>query len=103
MEICKESYPDPTQFDVNSKYYDEHANHEAPKWYTVDVKFSRRFRFSDKKTKQKNLLSLQHMKQLREGTPLSDMKLFTQSRLSVIPLTSAQYDFLLSLEEKQTE
>ena len=35
--ICKESYPDITQFDKKSKYYDSKATEEVPRWFLVDM------------------------------------------------------------------
>ncbi|MCA9607672.1 MAG: EVE domain-containing protein [Myxococcales bacterium] len=35
--VCSESYPDPTQFDRKSKYYDEKATKDEPRWSLVDV------------------------------------------------------------------
>jgi len=35
--ICKESYPDITQFDRKSKYYDPKATEETPRWFLVDM------------------------------------------------------------------
>ena len=36
-KICKESYPDITQFDKKSKYYDPKATEEVPRWFLVDM------------------------------------------------------------------
>ena len=37
-EVASEPYPDHTQFDAKSEYYDPAANPDKPKWYMVDVK-----------------------------------------------------------------
>jgi predicted RNA-binding protein with PUA-like domain len=39
MRIAREAYPDPTQFDKKSPYYDEKSKPEAPRWDRVDVEF----------------------------------------------------------------
>jgi predicted RNA-binding protein with PUA-like domain len=39
MKIAREAYPDPTQFDAKSPYYDEKSKKEAPRWDRVDVEF----------------------------------------------------------------
>lgn len=38
-EVCSLPYPDPTQFDPASPYYDAKSNPEAPRWSLVDVRF----------------------------------------------------------------
>ena len=40
--VASEAYPDPTQFDRKSEYYDEKSNREDPRWSLVDVRFERR-------------------------------------------------------------
>lgn len=37
-------YPDHTQFDSHSKYFDPKATKEKPIWYMVDVRFVKRFK-----------------------------------------------------------
>ena len=37
--VCTEAYPDPTQFDKKSKYFDARAKKEKPYWYMVDIEF----------------------------------------------------------------
>ncbi len=39
MQIVETDINDPTQFDVNSKYYDAKSNPECPRWQTVKVEF----------------------------------------------------------------
>lgn len=42
-KICSEAYPDKTQFDSKSKYFDPKSTKERPRWYLVDVCFVRKF------------------------------------------------------------
>lgn len=42
VEIVREAYPDPSQFDPGSKYYDASCEREAPKWVQVDCRLVRR-------------------------------------------------------------
>jgi predicted RNA-binding protein with PUA-like domain len=37
--VVKEAYPDPTQFDPKSEYYDEGSKRDDPRWLMVDVEF----------------------------------------------------------------
>jgi predicted RNA-binding protein with PUA-like domain len=57
----------------------------------VDVKLVRRL---------KRLISLEELKRHKEGQ-LGGMVLFRQSRLSVQPVTQAEWDLILSLEEQE--
>ena len=87
MEVVKEGYPDHTAFDPEAKYYDPKSNPDNPRWYMVDVKFKR---------KLKRTISLSELKELEE---LEDMPLVRKgNRLSIMPVTREQWDFILSLE-----
>ena len=44
MEIVSETYPDPTQFDPKSHYFDVKSPKENPRWFVRDVKFNRKFK-----------------------------------------------------------
>src|SRR3954452_4967114 len=44
MEIVSEPYPDPTQFDPNSHYFDPKSSKEKPRWVLRDVKFLSKFK-----------------------------------------------------------
>ena len=89
MTVASVPYPDPTQFDKKSDYYDPKATREQPRWEMVDVAFER---------KLKRTISLdeirQHADALGEGFALTQRG----SRLSVLPVTAAQWKLLLSLE-----
>src|SRR4051812_12572545 len=37
-EVASSPYPDPTQFDSKSKYFDEKSTQESPRWMLVDVR-----------------------------------------------------------------
>ena len=37
-EVVSDAYPDATQFDRKSPYFDPKATREAPRWFNVDVK-----------------------------------------------------------------
>lgn len=41
--ISGEAYPDPHQFEEDSKYYDPKASEENPRWVVVDVEFVSKF------------------------------------------------------------
>lgn len=88
-KVASAAYPDPTQFDKKSDYYDPKSRPEEPRWMLVDVAFER---------KLKRIISLEEIKQhadaLGEGFALTQRG----SRLSVMPVTAAQWKLLLALE-----
>jgi predicted RNA-binding protein with PUA-like domain len=90
MRIDTAPYPDPTQFDRKSDYYDAASKKEEPRWWLVDVKY------------QRHLAQPITLARLREqGTRLNGLKLLTPgSRLSVTPVTPAHWDYILSLEKR---
>ena len=84
-EVAKTAYPDPTQFDPKDSHHDPKALPEKPIWFHVDVRFVKKF---------PRLLSLDELR----GVPaIADMPLFNRSRLSVQPVTAAQWKTILSL------
>ena len=87
--VASEAYPDDTQFDPESDYYDPKSTREEPRLSLVDVKFDRKL------TRTITLDEIkQHADELGEGFALIQRG----SRLSVLPVTAAQWKFLLALE-----
>jgi len=88
-KVASVAYPDPTQFDPKSDYFDAKSTREEPRWSLVDVAFER---------KLKRAIPLEEIKQhadaLGEGFALTQRG----SRLSVSPVSAAQWKLLLSLE-----
>jgi predicted RNA-binding protein with PUA-like domain len=81
-EICAKAYPDETQFDRNSKYYDAKAMRDKPRWVSVDVRFVRKTR----------LLGLA---ELREHKQLAGMRLLARgNRLSITPVDPDEWKFI---------
>lgn len=88
VNIVKESYPDPTQFDKKSEYYDASSTEDNPRWFCVDVRLEK---------KLKEPVTLAELKQHAEGA-LSAMALFKMKRLSVQPVSAEEWEFVLELE-----
>jgi len=87
MTIASEAYPDHTQFDPKSRYYDAKSDKESPRWLLVDVKYKR---------KLKREITLQELKENKE---LEDFRLNQKgNRLSVIPVKKSEWELILSLE-----
>jgi len=78
--VSRVAYPDPSQFDEKSEYYDPKSSREKPKWDLVDVEFV---------AKAKRPVSLQ---EIREDEALADMDLVRYGRLSVQSVTKPQFD-----------
>ena len=83
-EVCATAYPDQTQFDQKSKYYDAKATRDNPRWVNVDVKFVKKTR-------------LVGLAELREHKALAGMRLLARgNRLSITPVDSAEWKFITS-------
>jgi predicted RNA-binding protein with PUA-like domain len=86
VEIVREAYPDPTAFDPKHKHYDPGSSPDNPRWLMMDIRFKR---------KLKRILSLTELKQHPE---LSGMRLLQRgNRLSVSPVSKAEWEFILGL------
>jgi predicted RNA-binding protein with PUA-like domain len=86
--VASPAYPDESQFNKKSKYYDEKATREEPRWVLIDVKFER---------KLARIISLEELKNRDE---LVDMPLVRKgNRLSVMPVAKSDWDFILTLEK----
>lgn len=79
MEVASEPYPDPTQFDPDSKYFDEKSSEEDPTWELVDVKFVQKF---------ENPVTRDAIK---EEPALEEMVILNRYRLSITPVTEAEW------------
>ncbi len=87
MKIVSAAYPDPTQFDPDSKYYDEKSTDDEPRWLLVDVAFER-------KTKRPITLS-----ELKKHPGLADFRLTQRgNRLSIFPVSEDHWNLILGLE-----
>ena len=90
VEVSRLAYPDASQFDPKSPYYDAKSTRAAPRWQNVDVKLIR-------KTK------LVPLSQLRETPGLEDMvTLRPGNRLSITPVTAAEWRIIERLADRKT-
>ena len=84
-EVASTPYPDATQFDADSKYFDPKASPEAPRWQLVDVRVTR-------KTRTLGLA------ELRAHVDLTEMVLLRRgNRLSITPITAPEWNTILGL------
>lgn len=82
--VGSKAYPDPTQFDPKSEYYDPKSKPDAPRWWLVDVEFV------------EELSTYLPLPLLRETPELEGMVLLRKGmRLSVQPVEKAHFQWAL--------
>lgn len=79
--VVSDPYPDPSQFDPASDYFDEKATEENPRWQLVDVQLVRKFDKPVLRDAVKNEPELADMLLIKKG-----------SRLSIQPVTAAEWN-----------
>jgi predicted RNA-binding protein with PUA-like domain len=83
--VSMQAYPDATQYDAKSKYFDAKASAQTPRWFNVDVKFVAKTR----------LIALA---ELRENPKLATMQILQKgNRLSITPLSPAEWKAVLAM------
>ena len=81
-EVASAAYPDASQFDKKSPYYDPGAKKAEPRWVNVDVR-------ALKKTK------LVPLAELRRHKALAKMRLLRPgNRLSITPVSAAEWKYI---------
>ncbi len=80
MRVASEPYPDPSQFNPDSKYFDEKATEEKPRWFLVDVQLIKKFDKPVLRDDIKNEAELADMMLIKKG-----------SRLSIQPVTEQEW------------
>ncbi|WP_199100384.1 EVE domain-containing protein [Dyella sp. ASV21] len=86
-EVATDAYPDPSQFDPKSNYFDAASSRDNPRWMLVEVKFVK---------KLKHTITL---KALQAEPALADMPLVRKgNRLSVMPVGAAEWRHILTME-----
>jgi predicted RNA-binding protein with PUA-like domain len=87
--IVREGYPDVTAFDPKHHHYDAESSRSDPRWFVVDVKLQRKF---------KRLITLEELRK-HAGGALSEFVILRRgNRLSVTPVSEAEWEFVLTLE-----
>ena len=80
--ISSECYPDATQFDPDSPYFDAKSSRETPRWLLRDVRFVARGRFVP-------------LSELRTYPELANMRLLARgNRLSITPVSAEEWHFI---------
>ncbi|GMG86407.1 EVE domain-containing protein [Biformimicrobium ophioploci] len=84
-EVMRAAYPDPAQLDPESPYFDPKASDENPRWYCVDIRWQSQF------------ARAVPLAEIKQHPALADMVLVKQGRLSIQPVTAAEWSLLLQL------
>ena len=83
-QVSAKAYPDETQFDQRSKYFDPKSTRENPRWVNVEVEFVRKTR-------------LIGLAELRVHNQLAGMRLLARgNRLSITPVDPGEWKFITS-------
>jgi predicted RNA-binding protein with PUA-like domain len=89
VSITRGGYPDVTAFDPKHHHYDADSKQDSPRWYVVDVKMVR---------KLKRIITLDELR-AHADRKLKDFVLLRRgNRLSVMPVSNKDWDFILTLE-----
>jgi predicted RNA-binding protein with PUA-like domain len=81
-EVSRAAYPDASQFDRKSPYYDPQSKRDAPRWLNVDVRLVEKTPFVP-------------LAALREHKALAGMRVLQRAnRLSITPVTPAEWAFI---------
>jgi predicted RNA-binding protein with PUA-like domain len=84
-EVASPPYPDETQFDRKSHYYDPAAKRDAPRWVNVDFRFVKKTR-------------LVPLEELRSHKRLANMRVLARgNRLSITPVDPAEWEYINKL------
>ncbi|MDN3475265.1 EVE domain-containing protein [Pseudoalteromonas sp. APC 3355] len=86
-EVTKEAYPDPTQFDLSSDYYDAKATSDKPRWVVVEV------------TYQSHLKKLISLKDIKANDNITEIALKKGGRLSIMPVTKNDWDEIIKMTQ----
>ena len=82
VRVSKAAYPDASQFDRKSPYYDAKATREAPRWLNVEVTLVEKTR-------------LVPLAELRTQPALSEMRVLQRAnRLSITPVDPREWSFI---------
>mgnify|MGYP001493843639 CR=1 FL=1 len=85
VRVSRLAYPDQTQFDRKSPYFDPKAGRDKPRWFNVDVTLVKKVR-------------LVGLPELREHEALGAMRVLQRgNRLSITPVESQEWDFIMRL------
>jgi predicted RNA-binding protein with PUA-like domain len=80
MEVVTAAYPDPAQFDPDSKYFDAKATQAEPRWFCVDVRLVEKF------------AGIIPTSVLKADPVTAQLSIFRQGRLSIAPVSPQEWE-----------
>ena len=83
--VCREAYPDPGQFDPESRYFDPKSTAESPRWSMVDVEYVG------------HLPTMVTLEAIKAEPALASMMLVRRGRLSVQEVTPEQFEHVVTM------
>ena len=83
-KVASKAYPDASQFDRRSDYHDPKSRRGDPRWVNVDVKL----------VKKTRLMPLAEMRGHKELAGMRTLR--PGNRLSITPVTEAEWNFILA-------
>jgi predicted RNA-binding protein with PUA-like domain len=89
VKVVRGAYADPTAFDRRDAHYDAASKPSAPRWYSFDVRLTRRF---------KRVIGLDELRAHSTDALAGMLILRAGNRLSVTPVEHAHWRFILTLE-----
>jgi predicted RNA-binding protein with PUA-like domain len=83
--VCRAAYPDPSQHDPKSEYYDAKSDPASPRWSMVDVEYVG------------HLPRPVTLAEIKAEPALAQMVLVHRGRLSVQPVTQAELETVVAM------
>ena len=91
-EVVRAGHPDPTAFDPKAPHHDPKSDPANPTWYQIAIRAVRAIDPPIGLPRLRGVKGLENMELLRKG-----------SRLSVQPVTAAEWDAILALIDTSTK
>jgi predicted RNA-binding protein with PUA-like domain len=89
--VSKEAYPDFTQFDKKSKYYERRATKEKPYWYMVDIEFVAKLDEAVTLEELRKTSKLEGMSLLKKGQRLSVQRVALKEWQTILMIAGATF------------
>lgn len=84
-EVVRSGYPDTTALDPGAEHFDPRASAENPIWYMVDLRYC------------EPLHRIVTLESIKRNPLLAGMPLVNRSRLSIQPVTAAEWRIILTM------
>jgi predicted RNA-binding protein with PUA-like domain len=94
MEVVRAGHPDPTAFDRKDPHFDAGSDPKNPRWYQVEVRLLRKFA---------NPVTLDMLREHAKRDLKDLLVLRRGNRLSVMPVTAAEWKFIHRLARERVD